>query len=237
MPFYYPIKQAALNKPLILPIVSAANVSQLAADLLIESLSLQHIGTFDPGYFIPMAGGRENDEAGISTACELFGSDDVNLIVMQQRSPTLKARKQEFVDELLAFIQKSGFTSVTFLSGVDLSNRTDAQMMTPFYQISPSNSPPFPGLADLQFPQPPVPFIPGGGLTRRILSSLPSSWPIPTVSLLQFVLEGDNKADAQMLASVVAQVGSFHALIKQWKQPTSWSAGLFGTPHDQTLYG
>ncbi|KAF8919886.1 PAC2 family-domain-containing protein [Mucidula mucida] len=253
MPFYYPIKQTAFNKPLILPIVSAANVSQLAADLLIESLSLQHIGTFDPGYFIPMIGGRENDEAGVSTACELFGSDEVNLIVMQQRSPTLKARKQEFVDALLGFIQKSGFTSVTFLSGVDLSNRTDAQMMTPFYQISPSTSPPFPGLADLPIPaysspvpqrihdngnpESPVPFIPGGGLTRRILSSLPPSWPIPTVSLLQFVLEGDNKADAQMLASVVAQVGNFHALIKQWKQPTSWSAGLFGTPHDQTLYG
>lgn len=88
----------------------------------------------------------------------------------------------------------------------------------------------------------PVPFIPGGGLTRRILSSVPEKWSTPVLSLLQFVFEGDNRADAQLLASVVSKV--FDALPTDkrgseidWKQPKSWDAGLFGTPHDQTLYG
>ena len=80
-----------------------------------------------------------------------------------------------------------------------------------------------------------IPFIPGGGLTRRILSSIPSRWPIPTASLLQFVLEGDNRTDAGLFATAVAKVVGLH-LPENWTQPNSWQ-GLFGAPHDQTLYG
>jgi proteasome assembly chaperone 2 len=80
-----------------------------------------------------------------------------------------------------------------------------------------------------------IPLIPGGGLTRRILSSFPAGWKIPTASLLQFVLEGDNRVDAGLLASVVIKV--INKDIAQWRQPGSWRDGLFGTPHDQTLYG
>jgi len=82
-----------------------------------------------------------------------------------------------------------------------------------------------------------IPFIPGGGLTRRILSTLPITWSIPTASLLQFVLEGDNRADASLLAATVAKVVGMDTLIKEWRQPSSWTHGLFGAPHDQTLYG
>jgi len=77
---------------------------------------------------------------------QVYGKDGIDLVVVQQRSPalkvsrpgasiyldlnsSLKSRKQEFIDALLEFIQNSGVTSVLFLSGVDLSNRTDAQML------------------------------------------------------------------------------------------------------------
>lgn len=80
-----------------------------------------------------------------------------------------------------------------------------------------------------------IPFIPGGGLTRRIISSVPSKWNVPTACLLQFVIEGDNRADAGMLASVTVKV--LNKTVAQWKQPGSWREGLFGTPHDSTLYG
>lgn len=80
-----------------------------------------------------------------------------------------------------------------------------------------------------------MPFIPGGGLTRRLLLSLPSDWNIPTAALVQFVLEGDNRGDAMYLANVIA--GIFKSEVKEWKEPKSWALGLFGTPLDQTLYG
>ena len=70
---------------------------------------------------------------------------------------------------------------------------------------------------------------------RRILNSLPLQWPVPTASLLQFVLEGDNRTDARLFAAAVARVVGLDSL-EHWTQPHSWQ-GLFGAPHDQSLYG
>lgn len=99
------------------------------------------------------------------------------------------------------------------------------------------------------------PFIPGGGLTRRFLDSLfpspprstanntttkttvDSPWSIPTLALLQFVMEGDNRADAHLFASVITKVLEREPGSAGWKVPKSWETGLFGSDHDQTLYG
>lgn len=86
-------------------------------------------------------------------------------------------------------------------------------------------------------PQPnDIPFIPGGGLTRRILATS-HSFNIPVAALLQFVVEGDNRGDAHLLAAVTTKILGVDGGITQWRQPLSWQQGLFGTPHDQTLYG
>jgi len=258
MEFFYPVTQVKFTgKTLIIPIVSVANVAQLAGDLLIASYSLQMLGICDSKDLVPVVGGREDEQPGIATPIELYGREGLQFLVIQQRSPALKSRKEDFIRSLLGFIQESGVASVLFLSGVDLSNRTDAQMMTPTYYLHPSNtlplaSTPLASLHRLQIPvytspvpqhpldltkESAIPFIPGGGLTRRILSSVPPAWSIPTASLLQFVLEGDNRADAQMLATVVVKALGVDHLIEVWKQPGSWKHGLFGPPHDQTLYG
>jgi len=124
---------------------------------------------------------------------------------------------------------------------------------TPTYQIHPPNSPPLTttALRTLSsipsytfLPSSPhngvkdtsIPFIPGGGLTRRILNSLPSEWSVPTASLLQFVLEGDNRTDAALFAAAAAKVVGLDS-VEHWIQPSSWKQGLFGAPHDRTLYG
>jgi len=245
-------------KTLVIPCVSTANVAQLAVDLLIASLSLRRVGVFDPGDLVPVVGARENGEEGVTSPLEMFGRDDSHIVFIQQRSPVLKSRKAEFIASLSAFIAESRFAAVLFLSGVDLSNRTDAQMWTPLYQITPADAPslrstPLANLHNLQIPaytspvsdqslavasEPiGIPFIPGGGLTRRILRSLPSSWPVPTAVLLQFVNEGDNRQDAVLFASAVAKILEIGLSPDDWKQPSSWSHGLFGPPHDQTLYG
>ncbi|KAJ3511611.1 hypothetical protein NLJ89_g3997 [Agrocybe chaxingu] len=256
MPFIYPTSQLSLEgKTVIIPVVSTANVGQLAVDLIIASLSLQRVAILESGYCVPVVGARENGQKGITTALELYGHPDVDFVVIQQRSPVLKSRKEEFIKALLDFIKDSKFGAALFISGVDLSNRTDSQMATPTYQILPENCPTLAGtplqrLSSLPIPtytspvsqglQPAessssTPFIPGSGITRRILSSIPSGWNIPTASVLQFVLEGDNRADAGLLASVVVKV--LGKQITQWRQPESWRDGLFGTPHDQTLFG
>ena len=50
--------------------MSAANVAQLAVDLLITSLSLRSIGLFDSRDLVPVVGGREDGEEGVSTPLE-----------------------------------------------------------------------------------------------------------------------------------------------------------------------
>ncbi|KAJ7496048.1 PAC2 family-domain-containing protein [Mycena galericulata] len=261
MPFFQ-LTDASVQlkgKTLVVPVVSTANVSQLAADLLIATLSLDAVGIFDSSFLVPVVGSRE-DGVGVSTPLELYGKDGLDLVIIQQRSPTLKSQKHEFIHALLEFIKTSGVASVLFLSGVDLSNRTDSQMLTPTYQIRPSTSVPLSSTplarltelpipeysspvpqyplqsADVNEPEPDVPFIPGGSLTRRILQTLSKSQlSMPTAAILQFVLEGDNRADAALLASVVVAVLGLK--VSGFKEPRSWKQGLFGAPPDQTLYG
>jgi len=261
MTFYNPLSSFNLaGKTIVIPVVSAANVSQLAADLLIASLSLRRVAIFDPGFFVPVVSSREDSEEGICTPLELYGRDGINVVVIQQRSPVLKSQKQEFVDTLLQFIETSGVTSALFLSGMDQSTRTDVQMLVPTYRIHLPNSPelvsaplnrltilPIPVYSSpnqnheqVDIPHNEIPFIPGGGLTRRVLQSIATRtqpWVTPTAALVQFALEGDNRADARLLTSLVAKILGLDELIKEWREPSSWKQGLFGTPHDQTLYG
>ena len=86
-------------------------------------------------------------------------------------------------------------------------------------------------------PTPSIPLIPGGGLTRRFLSLSSSLSNIQIAAILQFVLEGDNRNDAEYLASVVSGILKLGVKPGSWVQPESWKVGLFGTPHDQALYG
>ncbi|KAF9241577.1 PAC2 family-domain-containing protein [Melanogaster broomeanus] len=131
MSFYQPLSSTykLSGKVLIVPVVSVANVAQLVADLFVASLKLDRVGVFDPKHLVPVVGAREDGSAGITTPIELFGQHDSNIAVIQQRSPVLKSFKQDFTDDLLEFIRNSGVSAVIFLGGVDMSNRTDAQML------------------------------------------------------------------------------------------------------------
>ncbi|ESK96624.1 proteasome assembly chaperone 2 [Moniliophthora roreri MCA 2997] len=252
MPFFNALSDIKLvGKIILIPVVSAANVSQLTADLLIASLGLPRIAVFDSSYGIPLAGSTE-DGGGVTTAFELYGQETSELLILQQRSPPLRNKKQEFIDQVFAFVEQAGIAGVLFLSGVDPSNRTDDQMYTPVYQLQVNkgiNLGPLSRLSNLPIPtytspvllkpedQLDIPFIPGGGLSRRFLSSIPKNWTIPVSSLLMFAMDGDNRADAHLLASVVVKVLGLETSVQGWKQPNSWQQGLFGTPHDQVLYG
>ncbi|EIM79186.1 uncharacterized protein STEHIDRAFT_163947 [Stereum hirsutum FP-91666 SS1] len=249
--FYFPREPSRplAGNILVVPIVSIGNISQLASSLLITSLELECIGRFDSRDLVPAVGGREDGLEGITTPLELYGHEGFEGF-------NVVDRKEDFIAKLLAFITDSQFSAILFLSGVDLSNRTDAQMITPTYHIVPPNSPawkdtPLSTISTLPIPaytspvsqnplapahlESTIPFIPAGGLTRRILSSLPAAWDIPTASILQFVTEGDNRSDAFLMATAISKVLSLDT--REWKQPLSWQQGLFGTPQDQTLYG
>lgn len=56
------------------PIVSTANIGQLAADLLISSLNLHRVGILNPRDLVPVVGAREDGEPGVTTPLERTAS-------------------------------------------------------------------------------------------------------------------------------------------------------------------
>jgi len=52
------------------PIVSNANIGQLATDLIISSLDLHRIGIFSPRDLVPVVGAREDTGPGVTTPLE-----------------------------------------------------------------------------------------------------------------------------------------------------------------------
>ena len=50
--------------------VSTANVTQLAVDLMIATLSLVRVAVLDPRYCVPVVGAREDGLNGITTPIE-----------------------------------------------------------------------------------------------------------------------------------------------------------------------
>lgn len=52
------------------PVVSVANLGQLAADLLISSLGLKRVGIFDSGALIPVVGALDPSGKGIVAPLE-----------------------------------------------------------------------------------------------------------------------------------------------------------------------
>ncbi|KAF8586688.1 hypothetical protein K439DRAFT_1631393, partial [Ramaria rubella] len=234
-------------KTLVVPIVSAANIPQLAVDVLIASLSLFRLGTFDASSHVPVVGGREGGELGVTTPLELFGKEGVDVVVIQQRSPVLKGQKDIFISSLLNFVKEKNFKSVLVVSGVDSINRTDSQMHTPMYHLFPPSSD-IAALPSLKYlnslPKYTAgqtfgkgPSLPGGGLTRRLLSSISDNLSSNTGFLIWMGMEGDNRDDAKFVANAIAKILSVEEKIKEWKEPESWQHGLFGTPNDHSLFG
>jgi len=235
------------NATIIIPMVSTANLGQLAVDLLVSSLGLERLGIFDSEFVFPVVGGREDGSTGVTTPLELFGKEGFPFYFLQQRSPVIKSCKSNFVASLISFVQKQQFSSVLILSGLDLSHRDDSHMLARAYHLLPiSNAapgsssepvsrlssfiPPYTeknGLTNLH--------LPSSGITKQLLQSLPASSFPSTGVVLQYVLEGDNREDAYLMATIVARVLGLQEF--EWKEPRSWKQGLFGAPHDQTLFG
>lgn len=76
--------------------VSTANLPQLAVDLLIASLGLERVEMLDglSKNLIPVVGGREDEQIGLTTPLELFSKRDGKYpyCFLQQRSPVMQVR-------------------------------------------------------------------------------------------------------------------------------------------------
>lgn len=120
---------------LILPCVAIGSVAQLAIDFLLGPDSpyekAEHMMTLDASCCMPFVGGC-TDSQGIRfiTPLEVYRDASNKVSIIQQRSPPLKARKDEFVADLVAWTKRSRFKQVLILTSIDAALRDDNELQT-----------------------------------------------------------------------------------------------------------
>ncbi|KAI8137777.1 PAC2 family-domain-containing protein [Fennellomyces sp. T-0311] len=211
---------------LILPSVSIGNVPQLTCDLFIHTLHPERVGYIANEAVMPVAGPREG-AAGVSLAVEVFQTKDQQWTFIQQRAPTFKGKRRQYVRDLVAFIQKHRFARVIVLTSADATFRTDTQITSaPFRFIgAPVN-----GIPELESEE----LLHGTGIGRSLYKALADAH-VPVSMVVMFALEGDNVSDSFHLADVINAAAQIRSTQGPWTPPKSWDY-LFGLPVNAELY-
>ncbi|ORZ18569.1 PAC2 family-domain-containing protein [Absidia repens] len=251
--------QSLKGSHLLLPSVSIGNVPQLTCDLIIHTLHLSRVGFIDSDAVIPVIGQYEDQSNGVSVPIEVYQSKDRQWTVIQQRSPTLKGKKQSLISGLINFIESAQFAKVVLLTSLDAARRLDSQISSiPFRVVGDSASVQdiiqainVPELETEQQQQqdvdtnmtssassPSLPSMHGAGIARSLYQQLLDA-KVNVIMFCIFVLEGDNVQDSVEFANVLNtyyQIKSNGAnASSSWTPPKSWEY-LFGTPFNAEIY-
>ncbi|KAI9483027.1 MAG: PAC2 family-domain-containing protein [Benjaminiella poitrasii] len=235
------------SSTLILPTVSIGNVPQLVVDLLIQTFKLERVGFLEDDYVMPIAGIREDvDQPGVTVPIEVFQSKDKLWTSIQQRSPTVKGKRDEFIKQIKEFATK--FARVVILTSMDASRRLDSQLQGEPFRVygegslimrAVSLSVPVLENFELEYSQDSTEdrrkiHLPGSGLARHLYEAL--SEQVETTLLIMFALEGDNAQDGVEFARFVNTLLKIQTTgLSSWTIPKSWEY-LFGTPYNAELY-
>eukprot|EP00040_Diaphanoeca_grandis_P004718 m.29859 g.29859 ORF g.29859 m.29859 type:complete len:259 (-) comp16168_c0_seq2:78-854(-) len=248
------IQDSAVAQPtkiesIIIPAVSAGNVSQLAADLLIENLSAMRIGYLEHDGLLPMVGQlkRNNGSDELVTSADVYYVEAQSLVIVQQRAPVAKAQRVSFQNMLMEWIKSTTCTRVIILAGMNAFERIESQLhgsqlrsLTSENMASAQDTLTQHGCLPLETRTPTtvVPdglFVHGGGMCRTLFHNLCAT-SLETVALLRFCMPGDTRFEAMQLASTLSnwlQLTDTHigptGLPKGWALPLSWEK-CYGTP-------
>lgn len=219
---------------LIIPSISIGNIPQLASDLLIHTLNLHKVATLSDKYLYPFVSpvdyaptNGQTAPSGILLGLEVYSSPELNITLLQQRSPLMPGFAQAHVDEVLApFIKEGQFKHVVLLS---LSDAGLVEHIAPggisIYTNEDLLSESLTTLQISDLAIQPLANSPGKG-SQYEEALVKAVSPNENLSIfVSYVYEGDNFYDAQALAAKVSEALN----VKQdtWKTPVSWF-GVYG---------
>ncbi|KAF1801324.1 PAC2 family-domain-containing protein [Mucor lusitanicus] len=232
---------------LILPTVSIGNVPQLASDLIIHTFKLERVGFLDDDSVMPVSGVREDTDApGTTVPIEVYQSKDQRWTCIQQRSPTIKGKRQEYLDNMTRFAAQ--FQQVVLLTSMDASRRLDSQIQGEPFRVYGEHglviravTMGIPVLENFELETSQDSdnehhvHLPGSGLAQHLYQQLDQK-DVETTLLLMFALEGDNVQDGIEFARFINTLLKIQTTgLSQWSPPKSWKF-LFGTPYNAELY-
>jgi proteasome assembly chaperone 2 len=139
------------NYTFIFPCVSVGNIGQLATDLLISTIpNLRKAGYLINNRLVqPIIGydpyNQDSNELCLSVECNsksffiisnylvlflliVYESIELSLVIMQQRAPLYKGKRNEFVKLLVEFIKSENFKEVICLTSSYAYERLDSQL-------------------------------------------------------------------------------------------------------------
>lgn len=240
----------------IFPSVSIGNIGQLSVDLLITSLS----NTLKAGYLLtdlvqPIVGHDPfvQNSTDLSMSCELYENKALKLVILQQRAPLFKGKRNAFVELLANFIQKENFKESICLTSSNAYERLDSQLSGVQCRYLASN--PLKSTIDaslnwqilekridhnnnqneLKQPEQLASFIPGGGIAQKFFVKCQEK-NLNSYVLIVFAHEGNNIPESIQLVNYMNEWKKY--LIKTstanqlpWRIPISWKY-LFGQSID-----
>lgn len=225
------LKAQLQNSRLVIPSVSTGNVPQLAVDLLIHNLDLKLVATLDSLFLYPFASpvdyvNEKPADGSVSTALELYYNEELNLSVIQQRSPILSDYTQNFLDYLVAIVKEFEIAKVVLLDSNDFALKEDINFEKPLELYSNELTERFKSLKvsntnDLDKVKDSFTTF-----ANTLVSEINKIKDVTLQALLMFVYEGDNFFDAQVVAKEVVDLLEIQQP-KQLVKPKSWE-GVYG---------
>lgn len=245
---------------LIIPTPCVGNVGQLAADVLIASVSdIEHVGSLGHESVLPFASGNPFDpeDGELTTAIEVYRSVKNKVVLIQIRSSLIsKQCEEEFADELVKWILGHKFSKVVILTSVHAYEKLDCQIQDPRVRYVASslakesleqqlsnldckeleprdshNSDSYPALKGQGF-------FHGASYAKCLFSKCVEN-SIPSIIFMTFSVDGDNVPEARVVAEIsdglVPMVPIDDEGKKLFKTPPSWSH-LYGNDPPPGLY-
>lgn len=228
----------------VIPSVGVGNVAQLAADLLISTLSMERIGTVWHPAIIPICGAdaferddNSNDD-NLTTACELYVAKEPKLLVFQIRSPLVATLMTDFFMKIIDFLCTNKIGQLIVLTS-SYAYEMHAVEATPYQSIGDGATFPPAGNSTHWSAEYKDDIIHGGGYAKKFME-LAVAGGIATVILFKYVSEGDNRPDAVGLVGYFNEFLGYKLGLKSneqdtLKMPISWKY-LFGNNAPLELY-
>ncbi|XP_023240649.1 proteasome assembly chaperone 2-like [Centruroides sculpturatus] len=234
------------------PVISVGNVGQLAVDLLLENLHFTCVGRIHSSTILPLVGLDPflENSSDLVTSCQVYENTQLNLVVIQQRTPVAMNQRSLYVKLMANWIKECNFKKVVLLSSKLSQFESPSDMSTPFFLLSLSedeNS-----IKDyliqklnwkyLECKDPETHevkpdgelHLPGAGITKLFYEKCFRE-KIPIIVLIQNCSEGDNIPDALKVVEQLNEWLKFDSALKRWRMPISWN-NLFGNAPPSDIY-